>query len=50
MKGTHQLLVYADNLLVENILKKETEALLVTSKKVGLEVNTSTPQKYVHVL
>jgi len=33
MKGTHQLLVYAD-LLGENILKEKTEALLVTSKSV----------------
>jgi hypothetical protein len=33
MKGTHQLLVYADNLLGENILKEKTEALLVTTRR-----------------
>jgi hypothetical protein len=40
MNETHQLLVYADHLLGENILKEKTEALLVTSKEVGLEVST----------
>jgi hypothetical protein len=41
--GTHQLLVYADdvNLLGDNIgtIKKDTETLIDASKKVGLEVN-----------
>jgi hypothetical protein len=39
--GTHQLVVYADdlNLLGDNI-KKNTEALIGASKEVGLEVNT----------
>jgi hypothetical protein len=44
LNGTHQLLVYADdvNLLSENIniIKKNAEALLDTSKKIGLEVNS----------
>jgi hypothetical protein len=43
LKGTHQLLAYGDdiNLMAENIdtIKKTTEALLDTSKMVGLEVN-----------
>jgi len=43
LNGTHQLLVYADDV---NILggstysiKKNTEALVVARKKIGLEVN-----------
>jgi hypothetical protein len=44
MNGTHQLLVYADdvNLLGEeniNIIKESTEVQLDASKKLGLEVN-----------
>jgi hypothetical protein len=42
--GTHQLLVYADdvNLLGDNIdtIKKNTQTLINASKEVGLEVNT----------
>jgi hypothetical protein len=40
LNGTHQLLVYADdvNLLGANI-KKNTETLIGASKEVGLEVN-----------
>jgi hypothetical protein len=42
LNGTHQLLVYADdvNLPGENIrtLKKNAEPLIDTSKEVGLEV------------
>jgi hypothetical protein len=43
LNGTHQLLVYADdvNLLEDNIdnIKKNTETLIDASKEVGLEVN-----------
>jgi hypothetical protein len=43
LNGTHQLLVYADdvNLLGDNInsVKKNTETLIGDSKEVGLEVN-----------
>jgi aspartate carbamoyltransferase regulatory subunit len=43
LKGTHRLLAYADgvNIVGENTdtIKKNTEALLDASKKVGLEVN-----------
>jgi hypothetical protein len=44
LNGTHQLLVYADdvNLLGDNIdaIKKNMETLTDTSKEVRLEVNT----------
>jgi hypothetical protein len=38
INGTHQLLVYADNLLRKNtiVIKKNTEALLGAGKEVGL--------------
>jgi hypothetical protein len=43
LKGTHQLLAYADdvNLLGDNIdtIKKNTETIIDTSKEVGLETN-----------
>jgi hypothetical protein len=43
LNGTHQLLVYADdvNLLGDNIdvIKKNMETLIDASKEVGLEVN-----------
>jgi hypothetical protein len=44
LNGTHQLLLYADdvNLLEDNIdtIKKNTQTLIDASKEVGLEVNT----------
>jgi hypothetical protein len=44
LKGTHQLLPYADdmNLLEGNIntIKKNTDTLTEASREVGLEVNT----------
>ena len=43
LNGTHQLLVYADdvNILVGSVhsVKKNAEALIVSSKEIGLEVN-----------
>jgi hypothetical protein len=43
LNGTHQLLVYADkvNILGGSVhaIKKNTEALVVASKEIGLEVN-----------
>jgi hypothetical protein len=43
LNGTHQLLVYVDdvNILVGSIhtIRKNTEALLIASKEIGLEVH-----------
>jgi hypothetical protein len=43
LNGTQQLLVYADDVNIlggsVHIKQKNTEALLVTNKKIGLEVN-----------
>ena len=43
LNGTHQLLVYADdvNILGGNVhtVKENAKALIVASKKIGLEVN-----------
>jgi hypothetical protein len=50
--GTHQLLVYADNINLLgkniNIIKKSTEAILDASKEVCLEVYAETT-KYMFV-
>ena len=43
LNGTHQLLVYADNVNIlggsTHTINEKAEALLVASKKIGLEVN-----------
>jgi hypothetical protein len=43
LNGTHQLLVYADDVTIlgrgVHAIKKNTEASVVTSKEIGLEVN-----------
>jgi hypothetical protein len=43
LNGTHQLLVYADNVNIlggsVHAIKKNTEAVVVASKEIGLEVN-----------
>lgn len=52
LNGTHPLLVCANdaNLLDGNInTYKNTEALLIASKKIGLEVNGGKTKEYVYV-
>jgi hypothetical protein len=53
LNGTHQLLVYADdvNRLDDNkyTTKENREALIDASKEVGLEVNAEKPEVYVSV-
>jgi hypothetical protein len=48
LNGTHQLLVYADdvNLLEDDIdtIEKNTETLIDASKEVGLEMNVEKPK------
>ena len=43
LNGTHQLLAYADDVNIlggsVNTVKKNAEALMVTTKEIGLEVN-----------
>jgi hypothetical protein len=46
LNGTHQLLVYADNVnildgSVHSIKKKKNKKLAVASKEIGLEVNAN---------
>jgi hypothetical protein len=51
LKRTHQLLAYADDLsrvgLIIDTIQKNTEALLDSSKEVGLKVN---PKKIKYML
>jgi nitrous oxide reductase len=51
LNGTHQLLVYADdvNILAGSIcpIKKNTEAFVVTRKEIGLEVS---PEKTKYMI
>jgi hypothetical protein len=52
LNGTHQLLVYADdvNILrgsVQNCIKKNTDTFMVYSKEIGLEVNADKTQYMV---
>lgn len=52
LNGTHPLLVCANdaNFLDGNInTYKNTEALLIASKKIGLEVNGGKTKEYVYV-
>ena len=50
LNGTHQLLVYADDVNIVggsiHIIRKNTEALVIASKEIGLEVN-AVKTKYV---
>jgi len=43
LNGTHQLLIYADDINIlggsVHTVKENTEALIVASKEIGLEVN-----------
>jgi hypothetical protein len=51
LHGTHQLLVYADNVNVSSgsvpTTKKNTEPVVVASKEAGLEVNAEKPKYMV---
>ena len=54
LNGTHQLLIYTDdvNILGGSIhtIRKNTEALLIASKEIGLEVNAEkTKYKVVQI-
>jgi hypothetical protein len=50
LNGTHQLLVYADDVNILggsiHIIRKNTEALVIASKEIGLEVNAE-KTKYI---
>jgi hypothetical protein len=49
---THQLLVHADDVILGasiHTVKKNTEALVVTSKEIGLEVSAGRTSAYGHV-
>jgi hypothetical protein len=53
LNGTHQLLVDGDNVNILggciNSIKESMEALLVSSKKIGLEVNAD-KVKYMYIV
>jgi hypothetical protein len=53
LNGTHQLLAYADDVNIlgrsAHAIKKNTEALVVASKEIGLEVNAE-KTKYTVIL
>ena len=43
LNGTYQLVVYADDILVGSLhtIQKNTEALVVANKEIGLEANVN---------
>ena len=53
LNGTHQLLVYADNVNIfggsEHTIKKNAEALVVASKEIGLEVNADKTKSWPYL-
>ena len=52
LNGTHQILVCADdvNILGRSVytIKKNSEALIVARKEIGVEVNADKPKYHVH--
>jgi len=51
LNGTHQLLVYADNVNILggslHTVKENAETLILASKEIGLEVNADKPKYMV---
>jgi hypothetical protein len=47
LNGTHQLLVCADDVI--HTIRKNTEALLIASKEIGLEVNAEKTKYMVSI-